>query len=625
MAYKTTKSLQFPDVSFVYDDANRLITIKTETETETKKEQIWDNGKAYRYQLEHWLKVKLKPYLSAKGIQNEALWKKVLDENVWADIEEDLNAPMTCSAIKEPKLICDPEDIAFLFSEQVSIADENFLVAKYLADYGKDYLLYKKSQSAPCADWDTNPLTMQEAKEQGFSYNKKMQAVVLTSPEYETCNIPTTIDHQLVKTIIVRSKLHPHIQTMIVPPSIEVNATTFKPLTYLENIVLSEGISQIGIYCFAGCERLQSITIPNSVSSIGTLAFQDCVSLVSIKLPPRSELPEGLFYGCSSLCDVSLPQGITKIPLNCFSGCMGLERLDIPDSVCSFGDYAFSGTGFTSFRIPKNVTDISGKAFMDCKVLEQFYSDSPVFRVEDDRYLIRNADDTLVAIAPYGMQDYVIPDGIKKVDSSYKFSANSYMMKTVVIPKSMQELPLFTYCAGLKKIIILAEVNAIPIDIFNCCTGLQEVILPKTIKTIGHSAFNNCNSLKTIDLSNIETIEFCAFTGSGLTSVVLSDSLTVLGSFAFYGCKNLETACGGKSLGIIQESAFSGCSKLKAVQLPDSLKEIGNEAFKSCVNLDLLLPLSLTHCHLTAFQDVKHLEYHGKLKSKAFLRASSFN
>ena len=41
-------------------------------------------------------------------------------------------------------------------------------------------------------------------------------------------------------------------------------------------VVIPDGVTSIGDWAFAYCERLSSITIPDSVTNIGDMAFEYC-------------------------------------------------------------------------------------------------------------------------------------------------------------------------------------------------------------------------------------------------------------------------------------------------------------------------------------------------------------
>lgn len=124
-------------------------------------------------------------------------------------------------------------------------------------------------------------------------------------------------------------------------------------MLYLDNVpvtdlVIPEGVVNIGDYAFADCSGIKSVTIPDSVTSIGISAFG----------------------GCSALTNVTIPSSVTVIGSSAFSNCHGLTAITIPDSVTSIGAAAFSGcTGLTSVTIPNSVTSIGAYAFSTCTKL----------------------------------------------------------------------------------------------------------------------------------------------------------------------------------------------------------------------------------------------------------------
>ncbi len=55
--------------------------------------------------------------------------------------------------------------------------------------------------------------------------------------------------------------------------------------TEIKDLIIPNGVANIGDYAFSGCSGLTSITIPNSVTSIGYAAFKGCTGLTSITIP----------------------------------------------------------------------------------------------------------------------------------------------------------------------------------------------------------------------------------------------------------------------------------------------------------------------------------------------------
>ena len=160
-----------------------------------------------------------------------------------------------------------------------------------------------------------------------------------------------------------------------------------------KDVVIPEGVTEIGDWAFARCSSLTSIVIPNGVTKIGETAFEGCTSLESISISASvKELSIGVFYDCTSLkeiryggtksqwlfmlgglnlvshvrvavicsdCDarslrrdllrckeiteISIPGNIVRIAPRAFSRFPSLRSVKIPDSVVMICDEAFAG------------------------------------------------------------------------------------------------------------------------------------------------------------------------------------------------------------------------------------------------------------------------------------------
>lgn len=146
--------------------------------------------------------------------------------------------------------------------------------------------------------------------------------------------------------------------------------------TALKEVVMPEGLQEIGVSAFNSCSSLEKAVIPSSVTNIGESAFKVCSSLKSIQIPSGvNELKKETFWLCESLTEVTIPVGVTVIGEGVFSSCLDLAKIVIPEGVTSIGADAFEGClKLKKIAIPASVTNIGNQAFLFCDGLNVYYA-----------------------------------------------------------------------------------------------------------------------------------------------------------------------------------------------------------------------------------------------------------
>lgn len=234
----------------------------------------------------------------------------------------------------------------------------------------------------------------------------------------------------------------------------------------LVDMTVSDGVTEIGEYAFAGCGNLLNITIPNSVIDIGASAFQSCRKLASITIPEGvKEIKEKTFYDCGSITSINIPDSVTSIGVYAF-GASGIVNIVIPDSVTSIGASAFySCDGLKSITIPGGVTIIEAQTFSSCDYLESV----------------------------------TLPNGVTKIgDESFYGCRN---LKNISIPNSVTQIgtSAFEGCVGLKGDIIIPDgVTKIANRTFRECHNIESVTIPNSVTTIGSYALYACRKISRI-------------------------------------------------------------------------------------------------------------------------------
>lgn len=362
-----------------------------------------------------------------------------------------------------------------------------------------------------------------------------------------------------------------------------------------ENVIIPNGVKEIGSYAFEGCEAMTSITIPDSVKVINEGAFR------------RTKLKK-----------VNIPRGVEYIDKNAFQYSDSVEIIVSPQNKkYSTKDGVLYNKDMTEliryydredvyyFKIPDGVEKIGNSAFLDCRLTDLYISGS-VKEIEDFAFM---GDREVLSIkVAEENKNFIVKNNVmfskdmtELVWYSRENTATSY-----VIPDGIMTIRAgaFQLCAPLQSITIPDSVKVIGDYAFKNIRGLKSIKIPDSVSEMGESPFLGCfmssdsegisvdkNSkyftLKDGILYNKEMTEIlCRFHHNNLTEVTIPNTVKKIRNYAFCHCYNLIEVVIPDSVVEIGEGAFILCRNITSIKLPAKITSIANLTFWGCDSIE---------------------------------------
>ena len=391
---------------------------------------------------------------------------------------------------------------------------------------------------------------------------------------------------------------------IILPDGIrEIGGTAFFHEAEIASVIIPEGVEMVGDSAFWGCSNLKTVVLPGTLKTIGTYAFCECEQLASILIPEGVEsIEENAFWGCSNLKTVELPSSLKKIGENAFRGCNQLASIVIPDGCEEIGEDCFDGCEkMKDIFVPASVREIGHDAFFTSNNATVIHIVIPEGVEVIESGVFSSSDD---------LKTIILPDILKLIGNSEFLECLALV--SIVLPTTLKTIGdhAFANCHHFSDITIPEGIETIGNSAFEDCSDLVSIVLPTTLKTIGGRAFANCTQLSNILIpEGIETIGDSAFFWcEDLKTVILPGTLKIIGDSAFSNCIELSDIIIPEGVETIGDYAFDGCSELVSVVLPTTLKTIGDSAFASCIQLsDILIPEGIETIGNYAFEECSAL------------------
>lgn len=293
-------------------------------------------------------------------------------------------------------------------------------------------------------------------------------------------------------SILIKYTVEPGVTEVIIPDGIvEIGEFAFRDCEKIVSIVIPDGVKRIDRCAFYMCSNLKDIVFPDSIEFIGDSAFY-CTDYGE-KLR-RHPIPEAFTMAGKVLlryngkdASVIIPEGTTAIYGESFINCKHVNHVGIPESVTHIGWGAFSGSGLKEVQMPSTLVHIAAHAFDETPWINSLSKPGQPEYVCGGRVLLRyNGSDPVV----------YIPDGIVGIlerafspcyVTGIRFREEE-TLKEVHLPESMTNIAnnAFWKCSKLEKIVIPGKVT---ID-RNFCTECSE----KLVVVAPHYAIENATN-----------------------------------------------------------------------------------------------------------------------------------
>ena len=443
---------------------------------------------------------------------------------------------------------------------------------------------------------------------------------------------------------------------VIIPDGItEIGDSAFYENVKVERITLPESVTVIGRSAFELCRKLESINLPKGLIQIGDQAFRLCRKLKSIEIPGSCHSTgEMAFFGCSSLETVVLGEGVQKIGGYSFVNCTELKQINWPDSLEIISDAAFNScASLKEIILPDTVNSVESSAFGDCVSVEKLVLSQPVMDSIDAKWFrsrFNNVD-----------LNYLWLSGKTNFDKRVgELCAKSILRKkdeyAALIIRKNDSLAMANFMALQKKMDVdtvdryiadsteagAAAVSAVLLEYKNQKFSIADVTKAAEIKTekeLGFKEYTVADWRKifkfTVSDGNAiingykgdsEAVTIPARIGKNRVTLFSLVEHKGLRAVKFDMCEKITEVTIEPGILGIDEFAFYHCKSLQTLTIPDGVESIDYGAFWNCDSLtELRIPESVKTIHSNAIYRCPKLTVHAPAGSYAETYANENN
>ena len=373
---------------------------------------------------------------------------------------------------------------------------------------------------------------------------------------------------------------------VVIPDGVtEIGVWAFSYHAGLKSVTIPESVREIGEYAFFYCEGLTSVTIPEGVAKIHTCAFENCEGLTSVIILGKPEM-EGKIFPDNVVSIVAEQLQISDYPAP------ALKRAAARGFALRYGsgemlpeDYRAGCLKYIRGQRKKLYPmALQFPLLLHVMLGEKIVPKGDLPDLIDQAAAVGSAEITAMLLT---YQEEQLKPGERQKLEEQKMQREMDFMLTGTLT-----------AAEAKKNWRYEKNEEGNLTILGYKGEETEVEVPSTIgkgrvTAIGPYALSPDDSPLSAAVKAVR---------AAITSVTIPDGVTEIGIWAFSGCKGLTSVTIPDDVTEIGMWAFSGCTGLTSVALPDGLTKIGYRVFSGCTSLaSVTIPESMTEIEGSAF------------------------
>ena len=283
----------------------------------------------------------------------------------------------------------------------------------------------------------------------------------------------------------------PQIESVNISSAKSLGEYAFSYCRKLIDVKLSDDITEIKQYTFAGCDALKTINL-GKIKAIGEYAFMEC-GLENVDASAAKSVGDYAFVSNRLLNTVKLGEKTAEVGEGAFSYCDPLATVENLKCVETIGDYAFAYTAITSADLTSAVK-IGRNVFIK-ETLTPF-----TVTLGEDIEKIADNPFAMCKVEPFSTTKTQEVNGKDKEVKvfNYEISNTVFVIDGSLYCMNEKGLELITY-AGINNNDVVVADDTVRITAYAFAgSDVVRVKMPFTTTAIGHKAFYDCNALKMV-------------------------------------------------------------------------------------------------------------------------------